>query len=282
VPRNVSAYLRTQAQEVLGDSRGGRSLVVSADIDGYSVSALIELVQPVTSLMIFGSGQDVEPLVEMADVLGWRATVVEESRGPANVSSRDAQQKLTERFRRFTNTRALVMDFDALLALIARETINAAVVMTHDYERDGKILRHLLSDWASLLPYIGVVGPRRRADKLMAELALAGLPLTETAQSRLYSPVGLDLGAERPEEIALSILAEIKAVLAGHNGGLLREKQGPIHEPVKHRHLQHVQTVVDRPALIAPASASLADPASRPFAAVTSANLSQSCNLNDA
>lgn len=78
--------------------------------------------------------------------------------------------------------------------------------------------------------YIGVVGPRRRADKLLAELALAGVPITPAAIGRLYSPVGLDIGAERPEEIALAIVAEIKAVLASHGGGMLRHKQGPIHQ----------------------------------------------------
>ncbi|MBS1995869.1 MAG: XdhC family protein [Cyanobacteria bacterium SZAS LIN-2] len=230
VPRPVSAFLRSQAQQAL-TARNGRSFVVSEEVDGYVFSALIELVQPLTSLMVFGSGQDVDPLVEMADVLGWRVTIVDESGGNGH-----AARRLSERFRRFNNARVAVIDFEHLPALIRRETINAAVVMTHDYERDRRILRHLFAQPTKgghgQLPYIGVVGPRRRCDKLLAELALAGMPITEAELARLYSPVGLDLGAERPEEIALSILSEIKAVLAGHGGAPLREKQGPIHEPV--------------------------------------------------
>ena len=100
---------------------------------------------------------------------------------------------------------------------------DAAVVMTHNYPRDVEILRALL---ASPIRYIGLLGPRSRGDELLAEVGA-------TRDSRIYSPVGLDLGAETPEEIALSIVAEIQAVLNGRSGGALRDLDAPIHEPRK-------------------------------------------------
>ena len=205
LPGPVSNLLRVEALQALHDDQG-RSFVVKHEVDGYCCSALIEVVQSITSLGVFGSGQDVGPLVDMAHVLGWRITVL-------------------------NNTQIDRLLNDQCAALIDGQNLDAAIVMTHDYDRDKKILQGLFASWD--LPYIGVVGPRRRSDKLLAELALKGVPVTEDQLSRLYSPVGLDLGAERPEEIALSILAEIKAVLAGHRGGFLREKQGPIHAPIR-------------------------------------------------
>jgi len=98
---------------------------------------------------------------------------------------------------------------------------DAAVVMTHNFPRDVEILRMLL---ASHIAYIGLLGPRSRGDELLAEL---GVP----RDARIFSPIGLDLGAETPEEIALSIVAEIQAVLNARSARTLRELDEPIHEP---------------------------------------------------
>lgn len=96
---------------------------------------------------------------------------------------------------------------------------DAAVVMTHNFARDVDILRTLL---ASRIGYIGLLGPRTRGDELLAELGA-------TRDARIFSPVGLDLGAETPEEIALSIVAEMQAVLSGRSGRALRDLDAPIH-----------------------------------------------------
>lgn len=97
---------------------------------------------------------------------------------------------------------------------------DAAVVMTHNFHRDVDILRRLL---ASDLVYIGLLGPRARGDELLAEVGA-------TRDARIFSPVGLDVGAETPEEIALSIVAEIQAVLSVRSARALRELETPIHE----------------------------------------------------
>jgi xanthine dehydrogenase accessory factor len=98
---------------------------------------------------------------------------------------------------------------------------HAAVVMTHNFPRDVEILRLLL---ASRMHYIGLLGPRTRGDELLAELGA-------TRDARIFSPVGLDLGAETPEEIALSIVGEIQAVLRGRSARSLRDIDAPIHAP---------------------------------------------------
>ncbi|HEV7570959.1 MAG TPA: XdhC family protein [Thermoanaerobaculia bacterium] len=101
----------------------------------------------------------------------------------------------------------------------ARE-FDAAVVMTHNFARDADILRQLL---ASQIQYIGLLGPKSRGDELLAEIGASREP-------RLRSPIGLDLGGETPEEIALSIVAEIQAAFERRSARSLRELKVPIHE----------------------------------------------------
>ena len=146
---------------------------------------LIEIIRPQRAIVVFGGGPDVEPVVRLAQQVGWRADVVT-TREPVDVS-----------------------DYDA------------AVVMTHNCPRDVDVLRTLL---ASRIAYIGLLGPRSRGDELLQEL---GAP----RDSRIFSPIGLDLGAETPEEIALSIVAEIQAVLNARSARALRELDQPIHTP---------------------------------------------------
>ncbi|MGC1394714.1 MAG: XdhC family protein, partial [Coleofasciculaceae cyanobacterium] len=104
-----------------------------------------------------------------------------------------------------------------------------AVVMTHNYLHDQEILRTLLP---STVSYIGILGPKSRTQQLLSELEEEGINPTYEQLQRLYGPVGLDIGADTPEEIALAIIAEIKAVLADRGAGFLRNRTQPIHQPV--------------------------------------------------
>lgn len=99
---------------------------------------------------------------------------------------------------------------------------DAAVVMTHNFLRDVELLPRLLE---SSLGYIGLLGPKSRGEELLVENNLA-------RDTRIHSPIGLDLGSETPEEIALSIVAEIQAVLNRRSGRALRELTSPIHAPL--------------------------------------------------
>jgi xanthine/CO dehydrogenase XdhC/CoxF family maturation factor len=102
-----------------------------------------------------------------------------------------------------------------------------AVVMTHHYLHDLEFLKTLLP---SPVGYLGILGPKSRTQKLLQDLQEQGITPTENQLQRLYSPVGLDIGSDTPEEIALSIVAEIQSVLTNHSGGSLRNKLGPIHD----------------------------------------------------
>jgi xanthine/CO dehydrogenase XdhC/CoxF family maturation factor len=79
------------------------------------------------------------------------------------------------------------------------------------------------------VPYIGILGPKKKLNRMLEELKNDGLSLDADKISTLFSPTGLDIGAETPEEIALSIIAEIQAVLKGKKGGMLKLKEEVIH-----------------------------------------------------
>jgi xanthine dehydrogenase accessory factor len=148
---------------------------------------LREVIPPPLRVVAFGDGADTGPLTVLATAVGWQAVAVRKD--------------------------------EATPALDAR---SAAVVMTHHYPRDLALLAALLPSAAG---YVGVLGPRARTERLLAEL---GSPAG--ADPRVRGPVGLDIGAETPHEIALAVLAEVRAVFAGRAGGPLQHRLGPIHD----------------------------------------------------
>jgi xanthine/CO dehydrogenase XdhC/CoxF family maturation factor len=191
----------------------GTRLADPADDDSRD-SVFRDTILPPAALAIFGAGDDARPLARFALELGWRVTVAD-----------PRAAFLTEA--RFPGTAALVLGPAKELA--ARSFLprgSLAVVMTHHYRHDRPLLRELLP---LPLAYLGLLGPRARTERILADLASEGLALTPTMLARLHAPAGLDLGAEAPEGVALSIIAEMTAVLAGHSGLPLRERTKPIH-----------------------------------------------------
>ncbi|HMD61492.1 MAG TPA: XdhC family protein [Opitutaceae bacterium] len=183
-------------------------------LPGAATGVLIETVGPPISLSIFGAGDDARPLARLALELGWRVTVAD----PRPAMATGA---------RFPGVSALVLGpAEELVARAGPAPGSLAVVMTHHYVHDRPLLRQLLP---LPLAYLGLLGPRGRAEKIVADIAGDGLAVTQAMRSRLRAPVGLDLGADGPEEVALSIVAEMKAVLAGRDGRPLRERALPIH-----------------------------------------------------
>jgi xanthine/CO dehydrogenase XdhC/CoxF family maturation factor len=171
-------------------------------------------IEPPTSLTLFGAGDDAQPLARMALELGWRVTVADPR--PAMPTEE-----------RFPGVFALVLGpADELIARASPLPGSLAVVMTHNYRHDVVLLHHLLP---LPLAYLGLLGPKRRADRILAEIVEAGLPTTPAMRSRLRAPVGLDLGADAPAEVALSIIAEMRSVLSGRDARPLRERERPIH-----------------------------------------------------
>src|SRR5690606_3002592 len=101
------------------------------------------------------------------------------------------------------------------------------VLMSDNYEYDREVLRSLLKTRA---PYIGMRGPRKRVDKMRAEVDKDGVVFSSEDMHRINSPIGLEIGAEAPDEIAVSIIAEIQSKFTCHSGGFLKYRQGPIHK----------------------------------------------------
>jgi xanthine/CO dehydrogenase XdhC/CoxF family maturation factor len=173
-----------------------------------------DTVAPPVALAIFGAGDDAQPLARLAAELGWHATVADPRGAFAT----------PERFP--TARRLVVAPADRLVAEVAPDAGTLAVVMTHHYVHDVPLLRDLL---ARPLAYLGLLGPRKRAEKILADLAAQGTAVSAEQRARLHAPVGLDLGADSPEQVALAILAEMQSVLGGRDARPLRERTQPIH-----------------------------------------------------
>jgi xanthine dehydrogenase accessory factor len=101
------------------------------------------------------------------------------------------------------------------------------VVMTHNYLRDMDYLRSFLG---TEVAYIGMLGPRRRLERLLGDLAGQDVHPSEADLRKIHGPAGLDVGADGPEEIAAAIVAELVAVHRDRPGGFLRDREGPIHD----------------------------------------------------
>jgi xanthine/CO dehydrogenase XdhC/CoxF family maturation factor len=168
------------------------------------LEVFFDLLQPPLELIIFGAGNDAMPLARFGRELGWRVTVVDMGSSPPNPQ------------RVWTADQVIRCHVDEVFRQLRIGTNSAAVVMTHNHGHDGKLL-HWLAERP--LRYLGMLGPRHRTDQLLGELR----------PPVLRAPVGLDIGAETPEEVALAIVAEITAVLRGGSGGPLSAREGPIH-----------------------------------------------------
>jgi len=182
--------------------------------ENQNLTAFIEVIEPPVSVIIIGAGNDVMPLVDMADILGWETTVVD---GRANYAKK-------ERF--VSACQVLVSKPEQVLEQIVIDERTVFLLMTHNYNYDMAMLRQLLQKNIS---YIGMLGPKKKRERMLNELKDEGSPFTEQQLSILHSPVGLDIGAETSEEIALSILAEIKALFAGRDVQSLRTIKEVIH-----------------------------------------------------
>ena len=172
---------------------------------GYT--AFLQYIPPAVSLVIIGAGNDAIPLTQMAQIMGWQITVADGRRGYATRERFPAAHQLF-----FTKPEQVVEQ-----VVIDDQTV--FVLMTHNYNYDLKVLKQLI---ARKLRYIGMLGPRKKLLRMMEELQVNELP-------NLYSPVGLNIGAESAEEIALAIMAEIKAVISARNGQFLRNSTDTIH-----------------------------------------------------
>jgi xanthine dehydrogenase accessory factor len=164
---------------------------------------------------MFGAGYDAVPIARLAWTLGFAVTVVD---------ARDAF--LTAE--RFGGASLACAHFSQFAERVTLGPGSFALIMNHHVERDLESLRFSLESDAA---YIGVLGPRSRYDRLLAGLAKQGYVPDPAKAARVRSPVGLSLGAETPEEVAISILGELLAIRRGFDGGFLSGSVGSLHRP---------------------------------------------------
>ena len=194
---------------LLNHSKNAQKLGKSFHISTHNIEAFVEVIHPPLSLIIFGAGHDAIPIVYFAKQLGWSVTVLD--RRPDYATSTRFPEADT----------IIISEYEKLPESIILDEKTVAVIMTHNYLYDLTILKTILP---LNLGYLGILGPRRRTEKLLGEI-----PEYEQYKKHLYAPVGLDIGADNPQEIALAIIAEIQAVINNRSAGFLCDRHLPIH-----------------------------------------------------
>jgi xanthine dehydrogenase accessory factor len=201
--------------EVLNDIHQCLNIQTSATFtyktaNDNEVKIFIEVIMPVTHLVLHGGHYDMHPLVRIARELGWDVTVV------MNIHKADRSL--------FTTATQVLHNKGEQRPLIDNYT--AIVLMAHDYKTDFNNLQYALTTKSK---YIGLLGPRKRGQKMFDEMVHEGNPVSQENMQRIFSPAGLDIGAATPEEIALSICAEIRSIFANRKGMSLRLREGTIY-----------------------------------------------------
>jgi xanthine dehydrogenase accessory factor len=192
-----------------------RSEAKEYNLGTNKVEVFVELIQPSISLIIFGGGFDARPVSALAKSLGWNVMVTDECVAHIAPVFFPSADKLSLCQREYVDR-----DFEIT-------PYTACVLMSHNYEYDRDVLKKLLKSSTS---YIGILGPRKRFDKMVDEFSNLGISLLPEDGHRIHSPIGLDIGAEAPDEIAISIIAEIQGKFANRSGGFLKYRNAPIHQ----------------------------------------------------
>jgi xanthine/CO dehydrogenase XdhC/CoxF family maturation factor len=207
------------AQAILGECRAVLTTSVSHAgsyiVPAGSASVFFEAIRPPLALAVFGGGADAVPLARLAKELGWHVSIIDHR--PAY-----AQPALFPEA-----DRVVLAEPGQLAGRIPPDDIDVAVIMTHNFMTDAALLRELLPSAAR---YVGLLGPKNKSRMLLAKLRDEGFIASPQQCAKFYAPVGIDIGSETPQEIALAIVAEIQMVLAGRTGGSLRDRSQPIHQ----------------------------------------------------
>ncbi len=213
-PAASVALLRQIEPLVAIAERNARPVLESVEVDGASVRCFVEPLIPTVSLFLIGAGRGAAAFAEIATTLGWDVTLI------------DHRQALLDALSLPIAVRTRCERADPGAQAVSRDARTAVALLSHTFETDVEWLSAVLP-----LPvgYVGVLGSRQRAAKIVETLIERGLPVTSAMRQMLYAPIGLDLGGETPESIALAAIAEIEAVMHGRSGGPLRELESPIH-----------------------------------------------------
>lgn len=192
-----------------------RTAGLEVEQDGATWRFLVEYARPSPELVVVGTGADAEALAQVARPLGWRIRVV--GTDPIKLGRPG-----------FATADTVCLNSAAHAADVEVGRHSYVVQMTHHFEQDTRMLPHWL---ASPAPYVGLLGPKSRAARLLTQLHEDGALPSPEQLDKLAAPVGLDLGGEAPFEVAVSIVSQIVAHKNGRDGGPLSKRNAPIHEP---------------------------------------------------
>lgn len=197
--KHFNKLLENDAQKVLSNHK---SMIEKYELSDQKLTAFIHIIQPQITLIIVGAGNDAIPLVSMGELLGWKVSVIDGRPDYANK-------------KRFTSgCQVIVAKPEKIFSEIIIDDQTVFVLMTHNYNYDLAMLRELMQ---REVRYIGILGSRGKMARMIEDLKSEGKFVEERLPS-VFGPVGLDIGAETPEEIALSIISEIQTVLFGGSG----------------------------------------------------------------
>lgn len=213
VPRTVTPWLAEIEREITDVLKVNQS-IISEFVGSQPINAFVELIHAPISLVVVGAGNDAMPLCKLADVLGWEVTLID---GRSNHATAG----------RFPTVHQIhVANGEDAITRFAKDSRTAVVLMTHNFNYDLAIMERLLP---LQIPYLGVLGPKKKLEKMLENLEKKGVQVGPDDLKKIYGPIGLHIGAEAPEEIALSIVSEVKTVLGGGDARFLRDREGPIH-----------------------------------------------------
>ena len=211
--RIADPELKTLLQnEIAGFDSGS---LIRSFLDQDDISVFFEVLNPTTRVLLFGAGNDTQPLAKMAEILGFELILFDGRKNQATPA-------------RFPFAKQIILGTaEEVVEKIETDPQTVALLMTHNFEYEAVVLEKLLT---CMIPYIGILGPKRKTEKLIQRLETKGI---QVYTDNIYAPIGIEIGAETSEEIALSVLAEIKAVLNRKQPIFLRDKNGPIHENIQ-------------------------------------------------
>ena len=213
ISKDLQQALLLKGKEVINENASYFAEVTTEEKTHF---AFIQRHQPPVKLVFVGAGNYAQILAQQADLLGWKVTVTDGRPTHAN----------KERF--VGSCQVIVTKPEETLKNINIDNRTCFVLMSHNYNYDLSVLKLLLGNPET--PYIGILGPLKKYERMLNELADESLEVSKEDLAKIHAPVGLEIGAETPAEIGLSILAEIQSVLTNKGARPLKQKTEPIHD----------------------------------------------------
>ena len=191
----------------------GQSFNKSYQSGSRNINVFMELILPSPRLTIYGAGNDVKPLANSAVSVGWRVHIIDGR----------AQQATATRFPQVESVTVVKIDE------LSSHHFNPGftVLMSHNYFYDLAALKKTV--FLDDISYIGILGPKKKTVRLLNDLQESGVKLDIEQLRKIYGPIGLNIGAETAEEIAVSVMGELLAFRYDMQAGFLRDLDGPIH-----------------------------------------------------